>query len=318
MKLTELGSAYKALASLEKPFALLLIDGSDDFFREDCVERYIEFWKRTVLNGAIRRLTLGDLLARRHGFQNERSLFGTKSLYVVDEIAGKKGSDLLPVIANADPDCYFLLCTSETPPPELVTEASTIGASIHIPPLKPWDRQPYIVRWIQAFIKKRGKTIASDAANILAQAYSSDRHGLIQELEKLLTYRTEAPEITMHDVEAVGIIELQPTMWQLLDGLLAGDEKAVVDSLSQATDMHDIAVLRFLKNQLEKLLMAFEEGAPPRNKPQERQMAIVRKRGAPTIVSWINRLKMQEIAIRSGLEDGENSSLLPLFISLLH
>jgi hypothetical protein len=75
-------------------------------------------------------------------------------------------------------------------------------------------------------------------------------------------------------------------------------------------------VLRFVKNQLEKLLVVFEGGAQPRNKAQERQMAVVRKRGKPILISWINRMKMQEVAIRSGLEESEEGSLLPFFLSM--
>ena len=169
--------------------------------------------------------------------------------------------------------------------------------------------------WIQAYVKKRGAQIDSNGAALLAKGYTQDRQGLISEIEKLVTYSLGEPAITAAHVEKIGIVEVQPTLWQLLDGLVAGDAKAVSESLT--SDLYDIAVLRFLKNQLEKLIIAVEEEAPSRNRSQERQLAAVRKRTLPTIISWVNRLKMHEVGIRSGTEDVQEGTLLPLLLSLI-
>jgi DNA polymerase III delta subunit len=319
MKFTDLPSVYRALAVLDVPYRLLVIEAGDDFFREDCVERYIGFWKKKVPDGEVKRSSAAELMSHREWLQEDPSLFGTKTLYSIEElhgVKGKKGLELASLLQGAHDDAYFLLHDSESMPKDLLADAEAHGTAFVIPAMKSWDRQPFLVSWILAFVKKRGKGIDADAASILAQSYPSDRGGLIQELEKLCMYCLNEPAIVMQDVEEIGTIDLQPTMWQLLDGLLAGDSKAVAHCLVQSREMHDIAMLRFVKNQLERLLVALEGGAPPRNKPQERQMAVVRKRGSATIVSWINRLKMQEVAIRSGLEISEEGSLLPFFLSM--
>ena len=317
MKLTDLSSTYKMLSSLEQPLRILLVEGSDDFFREDCAEKYLEFWKKTVSGGEIRRISCADLLSHREEVQGVRSLFGTKTLYIVEDIGTKKADELAALVSDASEDAFFLFSCAEAAPQELSSVATSHGAAVHLQPLKPWDRQPFVMRWIQAYVKKQGKVIEPDAANILAQGYAADRQGLIQELEKVLTFRLNEPTISSHDIAQIGIVELQPTIWQILDALLAGDKKALAKSLATTPDMHDIGILRFVQNQLEKLVVAVEEGTPPRSKSHERQLAAVRKKGIATIVSWINRLKMHEVAIRSGVEDSDESSLLPFFASMM-
>ena len=319
MKVSDLASVYRVLSALDQPYALLVIVGTDDFFREDCCERYLEWWKKKSPGGDIKTISASDLLVHRGLLQQGLSLFGTKTLYVVDELSsikGKKGSELVSVVRQAQEECYFLFSDAEDGPKDLLADAESRGAVFALPTLKPWERQPFVVGWIQAFVKKREKTIDKEAASLLAQAFSDDRKGLKQELEKLCVYRLTDPVISRGDVEEVGTVELHPHMWQLLDGLLAGDAKMMAECLIQAHGMHDIAVLRFMKNQLERLLTALEEGGPSRSRAQERQLAAARKKGVPTIVSWINRLKMHEVAVRSGMEESEDGALLPFFLSL--
>ncbi len=319
MKISDLSSIYRTLSTVDQPYRLLVIEGSDDFFRDDCKERYVEFWKKKYPDGDVKRVSAADFLAQANQLQEGPSLFGTKTLYIVEgvgSVKGKKSAEIASIAGKAQDDVCFLFLDSDAVPKDLLADAQEHGAAFLLPDMKPWERQPFIVSWIQAFVKKREKTIDKDAASLLAQAFPSDRWGLIQELEKLCVYRLNDASISLQNVEEIGNVDLQPTMWQLLDGLLAGDGKVVAHCLLQSSDMHDIAVLRFMKNQLERLLLALESDGPARNKSQERQMAVVRKRGVPTIVTWINKLKMQEVAIRSGLEESAEGSLLPFFLSM--
>lgn len=318
MKIDDLPSIYRTVASLQEPYRLLVIEGDDDFFREDCGERYIDFWKKFFPDGVVKKISVSDLLGHRELLQEGPSLFGGTTLYVVESVSslkGKKVAELISLLARAHTDLYFLFLDSDPMSKELFSEVEKKGAVFVVQSMKPWDRLPFFINWIGAFVKKRGKTIDKEAASLLAQGYPSDRGGLVQELEKLCMYRFDEPSISMRDVEEIGIVDIQPTMWQLLDALIAGDAKAVASCLVQSSDMHDIAVLRFMKNQLERLLVASESATPPKSKSQERQISALRKRGKARIVTWINRIKMQEVAIRSGLREGEEDALLPFFLS---
>ena len=306
MRCPDIASIYRTLSTMSSQ-KVLAISGSDDFFREDCTVRYIEQWKAS--GGEVERLTVSDFINRH----DEGSLFGTKKLCCVEGgFSEKKADDVLLALRNTDDS--VLLVSSEAFPQALTEYADQAGAVFSFPSIKPWDRLPLQVSWIRAYVKKRGAQIDANGATLLAKGYAQDRQGLAGELEKLVTYCFGETTITAAHVEKVGIVALQPTLWQLLDGLLAGDLKAVSQSVTE--DLYDIAVLRFLKNQLEKLVIAVEEEAPSRNRSQERQLAAVRKRTLPVIISWINRLKMHEVGIRSGTEDVQEGTLLPLLLSL--
>ena len=316
MKCSDLPSIYRTLATAQS-YKVLAIEGGDDFFREDCAARSIESWRGAFPQGEVFRLSGSEFVSRRSGLLSGASLFGTRQLYCIEgTVKVKKGDDVLTSIQTRDESCDLLFVDSEAFPKELSGYAEQEGAYFSFPPIKPWDKLPLQVNWIQSYVKKRGQQIDSNGATILAKGYAQDRQGLIGELEKLMTYCLGVPMILASHVERIGVVELQPTLWQLLDALLAGDTRAVAICVTQSTDLYDIAVVRFLKNQFEKLVITVEEGAPSRNRSQEKQLSVVRKRGLPTIISWINRLKMHEVGIRSGTEEVQEGTLLPFLMSL--
>ncbi len=306
----DIPTIYRTLHQLEKPFRVLKIECKDDFFREDCAEKYIDFWKRYTTNGEIRRVSGADFMACGERGEFAPSLFSVKTLWVIEgagSLKGQKTESFCSYIQTAHDDAFFVCIEKDGSLKQL--EADGV---ISFPTLKPWERQQWLVKWIEGYAKKQGKAIASDAANRLAAAFSDDRHALTSELEKLCLYRLNESTITLSDVQAIGAIELQPTMWQLIDGLLKKDAPLVASCL-QAADMNDIGLLRFVKNQLQKLIVAAQENAAVSFKSQERQIACIRKLGAHTVIGWINRLEREDVNIRAGKE--ETGSLLPLFLS---
>lgn len=310
MIVKDIPSIYRTLHQLEKPFTVLKIECKDDFFREDCAEKYIDFWKRYAKNGEIHRVSGADFIACGERGELQPNLFSGKTLWVIEgagSLKGQKTENLCSYIQTGNQDTFFVCVEKDSSLKEL-----TADGVICFPALKPWERQPWLVKWIEGYVKKQGKAIASDAANLLASAFPDNRHALTSELEKLCLYRLNEAAIMLADVHAIGAIELQPTMWQLIDALLKKDAPMVASCL-QAADMNDIGLLRFVKNQLQKLIVAAQENAAVSFKSQERQIACIRKVGAHTVIGWINRLEREDVNIRSGKE--ENGSLLPLFLS---
>lgn len=57
--------------------------------------------------------------------------------------------------------------------------------------------------WITDFLAARGKKISRDAAALVGQMYGRDVMALTQELEKLVSYSGERPEIRTRDVEEI-------------------------------------------------------------------------------------------------------------------
>jgi DNA polymerase III delta subunit len=306
----DIPSIYRTSASLEKPFRSLKIEAKDDFFREDCVEKYVDFWKKYAKTGDLRRVLGTEFITHGDLGNLHPGLFSGKTLWVIDGASGLKGQKLdsfCSYIQTANEDHFFLCVEKEAAPKSLEVEAAIL-----FPTLKPWERQPWIVKWIEAFLKKQEKVIAGDAAALLASAFLDNRCALVGELEKLVLYRLNETAITVSDVRAISAIDIQPTMWQLIDALLKKDAKMIATCLL-AADMNDIGMLRFVKNQLQKLVIAAQEDSPVKLKSQERQVACIRNLGAHTVIKWINRLEQEDVSIRAGKE--ENASLLPLFLS---
>lgn len=320
MKVETFIAACQAIYSMQMPLQHVLLETKDSFFLEECVERYVVAWKKLLgENSLVTRLSSQELYALRDDLQNFPSLFGTKKLWVVAWNSGKqkKDNDFVRIIQSASSENFFLLFAEEGLPKELITDAQQDGLSIVIPAPKPWERVPFLIQWVQGYCQKQKKGIEKEAATLLANSYLDNRHGLVNELEKLILYRWNESTISLRDVEGLSCLVDHVTMWQLLDALLLGDKKGVVQALSSADDWSEIALLRFLKGQLEKLVIAFEEKGVPKNKSQERQIAHVGRRGVASVMSWVTKIEQKEIGIRSGIEEGSISSLLPFFVSLM-
>ncbi|MDD5680123.1 MAG: DNA polymerase III subunit delta [Candidatus Omnitrophica bacterium] len=82
-----------------------------------------------------------------------------------------------------------------------------------------------MVLWIQNEIKKRGKTIRNDAAILLGEIKQEDTDGLINEIEKLISYAGKRPMVTKEDVEAITGGSASRSIFELVDALSRKDAK---------------------------------------------------------------------------------------------
>lgn len=79
--------------------------------------------------------------------------------------------------------------------------------------------------WIQKEIKKRGKSMRSDAAALLAEIKQAEQDGLINEIEKLISYIGKRPAVLREDVEAVTGGSASQNIFELVDALSRKDAK---------------------------------------------------------------------------------------------
>jgi len=311
----DLRSLYVTINEMKDIPHLLFLEVKDDFFRDDCSIKYIEKWRGTFPEGEVRTCSASELLAKR-GEYLESSFFSSKKLFVITELAlrGKKSDEFLSVLRGASPDHYFFIVASDALPKFLAEVVKEQGLHAALEPIKPWERIPILEGWISSYVKKLSKKIAKDAAHALAQAYPQDRRGLAQELDKLLLYIAEAEGIELKDVEVMCSLESKATSWNLLDALFAQDVKGIVHSLTYLDEWNEIALLRFLRGQIEKFLLA-ESAAAFRTKTQAKQYEQAKRLGTPLLLSWISAIEMHEVAIKSGEKEASFQDLLPLFLS---
>ena len=314
----DIPSIYKALAVLQEPFRILVADTKESFFRDDCANRYIAFCKQRNID--IVRVEPFEIAQHQQDMTEPYSLFQQKKLYVVEDVTSlkeKRLEELFHVLENMREGCYFLAVENGSANKQLIDVAQANGAVFSIPPIKPWEKTPFVMQWIAAFVKKRSRTISPQATALLAQGFQNDHHALTTELEKLITGCEDSCCITEKDLQTLGVIESQPSLFALFDAFLKKDAAVLASCLASVQESYDIGLLRFFKSQLEKLIALAESSGEAKTKSQDRQLTLVRAIGLATVISWVNEIKMYEVDIRSGRRDINEETLLALFLSLI-
>jgi DNA polymerase III delta subunit len=307
----DLRSLYVTLNELKESPCLLYLEVKDDFFREDCFLKYRDKWKQNFPDGEIHSCSAAELLGRKGDLMGG-SLFGSKSLWILTDLTlrGKKNEEFISLLKTAH-DHYFFIVESDPPSKALLELLKDHGVHLALDPIKPWERQSVLEGWIALYVKKQGKKIASQAASALAQAFPQERNALAQELDKLQLY---TDEIQLKDVEALCSLETKTSSWNLLEAILSQDVKMITHALTYLEDFNHIGLLRFMRGQIEKFLLA-ENASAFRTKTQMKQYEQAKRLGFPRLAFWIKALEMKEVAIKSGESQGTQEDLLLLFLS---
>jgi DNA polymerase III delta subunit len=316
MLLKDLSSIYKELALLKDPYKVIVLDIKENFFRDDCAERYMAFCRQKNID-IIRTESSGILQIARQ--MQEPSLFAQEVLYVVEDtssLAIDKMHELSNALENMKEGAYFLAIEQKSPPKQLVSLTEEHGALFSLAAFKPWDRVSFVTQWISSYCKKRSRSISPKASALLAQHFQTNRHGLVTELEKLALGCKDSSCITDADLEALGGIEAQPSLFAFFDALLKRDLPAMASYLAAQTDPLDIGLLRFVKSQLEKLIALAELGQAAKTRSQEKQLSSAKALGSSVLTRWIGKIQMFEVDIRSGRVEMSDEAFLAFFLAL--
>ena len=116
------------------------------------------------------------------------------------------------------------------------------------------------------FARTGGKRLAADAAQYLTEVIGGDSGMLACELEKLLCYVGDAPEITLADCRAIVSRTAEAVIWEYTEAVQNGDRAAALAGLSQLTSRNEpgleIKLLSLLANSYQRHLsvrMAMQE-----------------------------------------------------------
>ena len=313
---SDLPSIYKNLSALKKLYRLLIVCAKDPFFMEDCIDRYVLLGKSEGC--FVEKVSVSSLFMQNEAITEPFSLISQPQLYIVE--AGKIGAEeqkqCIQLFNNARPDCFFLLLQEDFSE-EFSACAKKEGAVYAYPSLKPWEKTPYIVQWIKAFCVKRNGTIAIEAASLLATHLSDDQKALVMEIEKLLLGSMQEGVITEKDVRELCHFSKESSLFQLLEYLLQKNGCMIANLLQSSLDIHDIGVVRFIKNQLEKLVVMEQSGEEGKTASQRRNASAARSLGLEKIFSWINGCRIYESEVRSGKREADADSLFVFFLSCI-
>lgn len=137
------------------------------------------------------------------------------------------------------------------------SELSAHITPIEIQEVKPWEKQAKMADWIMTFLKGRGIKASPQVATFIAATGMADRFSLSQELEKLITYVGDKKEITLDDVQAIGALEHEHTVWQLTDAFLERNRVKAQMLLHELLeqDAAPFLIVRQLRNVCHQALM---------------------------------------------------------------
>ena len=120
-----------------------------------------------------------------------------------------------------------LLVSSWPKNTRLYKAVDKIGQAVDCSPPEKGDARS----WLNESAARRGKTIAGDAAELLAEWVGQDRASLDNEVEKLAIYVGDREAITLADVSALVTSTAGPTPFALSDALTAGNSSSALTAL---------------------------------------------------------------------------------------
>ncbi|RMF41853.1 MAG: DNA polymerase III subunit delta [Anaerolineae bacterium] len=116
-----------------------------------------------------------------------------------------------------------------------------------------------MARWIQAFIREKGGSIAPDAADMLASLVGSDTRAAANECEKLLAYVNYARPIEMDDVDLLAVSNTSANVFDMVDALGARQGRKALRLLNQLLEEQaPLLVFGMIVRQFRLLLLARE------------------------------------------------------------
>lgn len=191
---------------------------SDAFERQFIIDRILEKLQADSLHMRVSETPLSTFLSEL----STQSLFASKRVFIYDEVDKLKNEGVIQKeLENLPEDVYVIVAGRSLPFYEhLKKEMIFLDLSME----KPWERLSRLKRWMLQEIQKGGKTLAADAATYLFEFCKSNFETLIQELQKLIAYVGDAPQIDLQAVEAIGTLQVSEKSWQLSEAIIWGGD----------------------------------------------------------------------------------------------
>lgn len=125
------------------------------------------------------------------------------------------------------------------------------GVVLDIGNEKSWEKEKMLAEWLLQRADAAGKSITTDAVNMLVRGVSHNLALLASEWEKILTYVGQQKQITAADLNAIGVLLSADSTWLLGEAILQNNAKKALEaahnSLLQGGSA--IALLRGLRHQ---------------------------------------------------------------------
>ncbi len=203
----------------------------------------------------------------------------------------------------------------------IVHAAKMIPCAAHMPTqviqeVKPWEKEAKMEEWIASYLKEKGAKAAKEVIALLASSKVQDRFLLQQELDKLITLA--GTTITKEDVKAVGALEHEESVWELVDAFLERDRSRAATHLRHLLQQHEspYLLIRSLRNSCHQALMMIslqesgvknvQEHFPQlRGKIFDKTMRQAQEAGASYLTKQLMKIDKVELALKDSPFDEE-------------
>lgn len=133
--------------------------------------------------------------------------------------------------------------------------------------------QNQVGAWVVSYLKSKGYTISSRAAELIAESIGNDLSKLVNELEKLIINKTDGKEITDTDVELKIGISREFNIFELIKAIAAKNASRafhIAHHLGKAKDFSIIAACNMLTTFFSKAYIVKRSNINSANEAQQK------------------------------------------------
>ena len=253
---------------------------------------------------------------------NTPPMMGDKKLVVFKDTgifkAGSKGKDAFcEAVKTAAPYLYVIVCDDnfdKRNPAYKAFAAKCLSVDFQR------RGRADIKAWVVNLLKKSHKKMTVEAMEYFLDCVGVDMHGVLTDVNKLISYAGERTDIEKSDVESVVTKEFFTKEYVLTDALLSGDKKGAVKALVELMDMRcDPIMLLYIISSgyisTFKARILLDEGANqaqimhalalPRDFLAKKYTDFARKLTLPGLKRAIKLIKNADYDMKIGTADGE-------------
>ena len=170
----------------------------------------------------------------------------------------KSGEDrMVELIKNLPDTTYIVFVESEVDKRSKLYKAVTAKGYAALCEMQD---ETMLKKWIMGLLKKENKRITPDALNLLLDKTGTNMENIRREVEKLVCYRYFDEGITVEDVEALCIVQVQNKIFDMVEAVAQKRQKEALDWYYDLLALKEapMKILALISRQFHMLLQVKE------------------------------------------------------------
>ena len=186
-------------------------------------------------------------------------LFAERRVIIIENSGWlKSGEDrMVDLIKNLPDTTYIVFVESEVDKRSKLYKAVTAKGYAALCEMQD---ETMLKKWIMGLLKKENKRITPDALNLLLDKTGTNMENIRREVEKLVCYRYFDEGITVEDVEALCIVQVQNKIFDMVEAVAQKRQKEALDWYYDLLALKEapMKILALISRQFHMLLQVKE------------------------------------------------------------